>query len=134
MSFSKILLEDIKDCKNYKSQLKKFTFIDAVRVLNNPNLKSLVTQKPYQQSTIKKYIADLRALITLLNCRPDADLITCFKNVKSVKNVVMEKGYSNYKDYMKLPILLANASVDFAVLLGKRALNKYKAIPYLENK
>ncbi len=61
-----------------------------------------------------------------MNCKKNQDIISCFRNARNVVQTVKKKGYANYKDYVKMPIVLANASKKFAALLGEFSLKKYR--------
>jgi len=120
--------------KNYK-----FTYQDAVKALTNPNLISLNTLKHYEPSSINKILSRLRSIINVMKCFPNwngrdkkalekynGDLKLCFKNPRILIRELKKK-YKSWKDYVSVPVVLANADQTFAVYLGDQ-LKKYRNI------
>ncbi len=138
----KKVLESSKTYKVKKGE--KFTFKDAFALLNNPNLLSLNQMKEYKPASVAAMKSRLRTLMRLYKedkkilCDKgiDADIRACLGNAKTMFNILKKGkhangktvGYKGWKEFLGLPVALANASPKFAAILGARALKQYQKL------
>ena len=142
---TKILREKVLNAsKTYKVKKNDtFTFRDAFKLLNTDNLNSLNQMKEYKEKSLNAMKSRLKTIMRLykdnsIMCEKglDADVRICLGNAKTLFKVLKNgynlrtksKGFKGWKDFMSVPVILANASPKFSALLGKRALQDYRKI------
>ena len=133
---TKILREKVlKSSKTYRVKIgDTFTFKDAFALLNNPTLMSINQMKEYKPRSSATMRSRLKTIMRLWEKGMDADVRICLGNAKTLFRTLKngyntrtkKKGFKGWKDYMSVPIVLANSSPKFAALLGAKTLKDYQ--------